>query len=81
MCAYPPDRRLCPVFVLKYLNRTEAIRGNKKCLFISYVKPYGPVSKDSKSRWLKSVMILAGVDCSVYKPHSIRSALKVVWFQ
>ena len=73
--AYPPDRRLCPVFVFKeYLNRTETIRGNNKCLFISYVKPYGPVSKDSTSRWLKSVMILAGVDCSVYKPHSIRSA-------
>ena len=45
-----------------------------QCLFISYVKPYGPVSKDSISRWLKSVMILAGVDCSVYKPQSIRSA-------
>ena len=30
--------------------------------------------KGSISRWLKSVLILAGVDCSVYKPHIIRSA-------
>ena len=43
-------------------------------MFISYIKPHGPVSRDSISRWLKSVMVSAGVDCSVYKPHSIRSA-------
>lgn len=73
--AYPPDRRLCAVFVLKeYLKRTETLRGNNKCLFISHMKPHGPVARDTVSRWLKSVMISAGVDTSVYKPHSIRSA-------
>ena len=73
--AYPIDRRLCPLFVFKeYLKRTKDIRGKNKCLFISYIKPHGPVSRDSISRWLKSVMVSAGVDCSVYKPHSIRSA-------
>ena len=73
--AYPPDRRLCAVFVLKeYLKRTETLRGNNKCLFISHMKPHGPVARDTVSRWLKSVMISAGVDTSVYKPYSIRSA-------
>lgn len=73
--AYPPDRRLCIVVVLKeYLRRTETLRSNNTCLFISYVKPHRPVSKDTISRWLKTLMISAGVDCSIYKLHSIRSA-------
>lgn len=73
--AFPPDRRLCVVFVLKeYLKRTENLRGTNTCLFISYVKPYGPVTKDTITRWLKIVMYGAGIDCSKYKPHSIRSA-------
>ena len=73
--AFPPDRRLCVVFVLKeYLKRTEELHGNNTCLFISFVKPYGPVTKDTISRWLKSVMCSWGIDCSVYKPHSVRAA-------
>lgn len=73
--AFPPDRRLCVVFVLKeYLNKTKTIRGDNKCLFISYIKPFGPVSKETISRWLRTVMYNAGIDCTKYKPHSIRSA-------
>lgn len=73
--AYPPDRRLCALFVMKeYLKRTKDLRGNNKCLFISYVKPYKRVSRDTISRWLRTVMFSAGIDCSKYKPHSIRSA-------
>lgn len=73
--AYPPDRRLCAVFVLKeYLKRTELLRGNNKCLFISHMKPHGPVAKDTISRWIKTVMKSAGIDISRYKPHSVRSA-------
>ena len=73
--AYPPDRRLCAVFVLKeYLRRTEPLRANNTNLFISYVKPYRTVTKDTISRWLRAVMFNSGIDCSKYKPHSIRSA-------
>ena len=73
--AYPPDRRLCVLFVLKeYLKRTEVIRGNNKCLFISYVKPHRPITKDTIGRWLKEIMTRAGVDISIYKPHSVRTA-------
>ena len=76
LCAYPPDRRLYAVFVLKeYLKRTETLHGNNKYLFISHMKPHGPVIRDTISRWLKSVMISAGVDILIYKPHSIRLAV------
>ena len=34
----------------------------------------GPPSKDTMSRWLKQVMTAAGLDTSIFKPHSTRSA-------
>ena len=34
----------------------------------------GPASKDTMSRWLKQVMTAAGLDTSIFKPHSTRSA-------
>lgn len=75
LIAYPPDRRLCVVFVLKeYLKRTEDIRGDKTCLFISYIKPHNAVTRDTISRWLRVVMKNAGIDCGNFKSHSIRSA-------
>ena len=73
--AYPVDRRLCVIFTLKeYLIRTENIRDGNTCLFISYVKPHGSVSRDTISRWLRTVMSNAGIDCTRFKTHSIRSA-------
>ena len=73
--AYPVDRRLCVIFTLKeYLKRTEKIRNDRTCLFISYVKPHNAVSRDTVSRWLRTVMSNAGIDCAKFKTHSIRSA-------
>ena len=73
--AYPVDRRLCVIYTLKeYLKRTECIRGSKTCLFLSYVKPHNNVSRDTISRWLRTVMSNAGIDCNKFKTHSIRSA-------
>jgi hypothetical protein len=60
--SHPPDRRLCVIFVLKeYLSRTEKFRGNCQNLFTSYVKPFGPVSRETISRWLKTVMSSSGI--------------------
>ena len=54
---YPIDRRLCVIFALKeYLKRTEFLRQCKTCLFVSYVKPHNAVSRDTVSRWLRTVM-------------------------
>jgi site-specific recombinase XerD len=43
-------------------------------LFISYVKPYGAVTRSTISRWLKSLMSSAGIDISKYSAHNIRSS-------
>lgn len=77
--AYPPDRRLCIYTVLKeYLLRTKPVRSNvdeyHQRLLISYVKPYKQVTRDTISRWLKTVMLRSGIDVQKYGSHSIRSA-------
>lgn len=73
--AYPVDRRLCVFTYLKhYINKTRKLRGEEGQLFISFQRPYGPVSKDSISRWINIVMKSAGVDVKKFKPHSTRAA-------
>ena len=52
------DPRLCVVTTLKeYLTRTKFARETRSCsqLLLSYVKPYGPVSRDTISGWVKLV--------------------------
>ena len=58
----------------EYLSRTKDLRGNQECLFISYIKPFGPVSSNTISRWIRTVISSSGIDCSKYKAHSVRSA-------
>jgi lambda repressor-like predicted transcriptional regulator len=41
---------------------------------LSFIKPYHPVTKDSISRWVKSVLQQAGVDVTKYTAHSSRAA-------
>lgn len=71
---YAPDRRLCLVTVLQeYLKRTKERRNGQKYLFISYAKPFRAVSKSSIARWIRTVMASAGIDLSIFTPHSLRS--------
>ena len=73
--SYPPDRRLCVIFVLnEYLKRTVRLRNNCNKLFISYIKLFGPVTKDTISRWLKNVMSRSGIDINTVSAHSVRAA-------
>ncbi len=73
--AYTPDEKVCPMLALQeYLQRTESLRGEHKQLFISYIKPYLPVSRDTLSRWVKTVLDDAGIDTSIYSAHSTRAA-------
>lgn len=73
--AYAPDRRLCVVTVInEYLQRTKALRGDQICLFISYTKPHKGISRDTLSRWIKSLLTRAGVDMTLFTPHSTRAA-------
>ena len=73
--AYPADRRLC-VFrhMKKYLKRTKPSRGSETRPFISVVKPFKPVSRDTISRWIRLVMRDASVDITIFKPRSTRAA-------
>ena len=64
-----------PILVLReYLKRTKSVRGDNKQLFVSYQKPYQPVSRDTISRWVKVVLDNAGIDTTVYSAHSTRAA-------
>ena len=60
--------------LMEYLHRTEKLRGEEKRLFVSYIKPHKWVSKDTIVRWKKSVMESAGIDLTIFKPHSTRAA-------
>ncbi|XP_046545628.1 uncharacterized protein LOC124255761 [Haliotis rubra] len=65
---------LCVVKCLeKYLQKTEDLRSSSQ-LLISFAKPHKPVTTDTISRWLKTLMREAGVDVSVFTGHSTRSA-------
>lgn len=75
--AYPPDRRLCVVTVLKeYLLRTKPCRkpDAEDNLLISYIKPYKAVTRDTIARWIRVVMTRSGIDVERFGAHSIRAA-------
>ena len=63
--AYEPDSTICPLSCLKaYINKTKDLRNNETKLFISYVRPHKPVSRDTISRWTKETLRLCGLRCS-----------------
>lgn len=66
-------RNICVVkTLLEYLERTEILR-NGDSLIISTVKPFKPAARATISRWLKQILVDAGVG-DTFKPHSVRSA-------
>ena len=73
--SYPPNKRLWVIFAIKeYLSRTEDLRGDFTSLFITCMKSYKPVSRETISRWLQTELLLSGIDCDIFKTHSIRGA-------
>ena len=67
--------KVCVFSLLEeYIARTVKLRGLCSQLLLCHVKPNGPASKDNISRWLKQVMTAAGIDTSIFKPHSTRCA-------
>lgn len=68
--------KLCVAKTLKdYIARTREFRSNNcSQLFISFRRPFGAVSKQTLSRWVKCVLKNAGIDVSMYKAHSTRHA-------
>ena len=69
------DSMLCVATVLdQHIDRTSSLQGEEQQQFGSYVQPHQGVSKDTISRWIKTVMQQAGLDTTVFKPHSTRAA-------
>lgn len=67
-----PD--LCVARTLQaYKNATQNIRGNEDQLFISFKSPFKKVTTQTISRWLKTVMVKAGIE-EFYTAHSTRHA-------
>lgn len=66
---------LCVVSTVKtYITQTKALRGNVTKLFISWNRPHRAITTSTISRWIKTVLKMAGIDISVFTPHSTRSA-------
>jgi len=72
---YPKDKNLCiHRYLSVYLLRTLELRGNVKEVFISFKKPHKKVSRDTVSRWVKTVLEHSGIDSNKFKPGSTRAA-------
>ena len=71
---FPRNPSLCPVKSLTaYLHRTKPLR-QTQALFLCHIKPFGPASGPTLSRWVKAVLQEAGLDTGIFQAHSVRSA-------
>ena len=61
--------------IKEYLKRTCLYRNNCSKLFLSFTKPHKEVTKETISRWIRIILSKAGVDTTMYGPHSVRSAV------
>ena len=72
---YPEEEKLCVIKHLQeYIKQTQVLRNICSLLLLCHVKPHGPASKDTISRWCKNVLKSAGIDVSKFTAHSTRSA-------
>ena len=59
-----------------YLERTKEIQGQNSQFLLSFVKPHGPVSNPTISRWIMIVLNLSGIDAKTFTGHSTRTAFQ-----
>ena len=65
------NENVCPVKLFKQcIDVTKSLRGSTTYLFITTSKPYRLASKDTLARWIKSVLHDAGIDMTIFTPHS-----------
>jgi hypothetical protein len=73
--SFPDDKRICVYRYLKtYLKRTLDVRGKERQLLLTLKKPHRDASQDTMSRWVKTVLSVAGVDTKTFKAGSTRAA-------
>ena len=69
----PEDPSLCSMSTLaEYILCTEKLCSSSK-LFISFIRPHKPVTTSTVGRWIKSVLLSAGIDTSVW--HTVSAVL------
>lgn len=72
------EKRLCVVECLRQYERVTASRRDPQSeaqpLFLSYIKPFKPVTSQRIAHWIKDLLSEAGVDTRVFKAHSVRGA-------
>lgn len=67
------ETSLCVFNILNhYIERTQSIRSSTK-LWVGYSKPHNPIGRQTISRWLKTVLEMAGIDTK-FSAHSTRMA-------
>lgn len=72
---FSSEPKLCvPSLLKQYIDLTTPIRGQTKALFITYRPPHGPAAQATLARWVKEILTAAGVDTTIYTPHSVRHA-------
>lgn len=80
---YTEDKTLCVVTCLRqYINSTVEFRcesDETDQLLLCYQQPHGPAAKDTIARWLKTVLIRAGI--TNFAPHSFRGASSSAMFK
>lgn len=73
---YAEDRRLCVVTYLReYLKRASELEPpGRELLFVTTRPPFNAAATTTVARWTVETLGKAGVDTSVFKAHSTRSA-------
>ena len=73
---YLHDDQLCPVSLSRHYiaYRDTILSDSPDELIVTYGKSYHPASKDTLARWIKDLLSSNGIDTSIFKPHSCRSA-------
>jgi len=56
-----------------YVAKTKPVQGNKMQLFVRFQKPHKAVSRETISRWISKVMVVAGLHMNIFSPHSLRA--------
>lgn len=71
---FKDNENICPVHILsKYLEVTSSFRNTEK-LFVITQKPYSAATQSTIAGWIKLGLRMAGIDMTVFSPHSTRSA-------
>ena len=72
--SFKENKKLCPIFYIKYyIERTKLEKLSSK-LFTSTQKPFKAASKSTLSKWVKTTLTRAGINTNIFKPHRSRSA-------